>query len=100
MEQAGLWDQTAILISADHGWRTSLWRGDPEWTADEEAASHDDTSGVPFLLKLPRQTAGATYDKAFGTIVTRRLVTDILSGRLMDPATIAASIERFGDGVP
>jgi len=55
IEQAGLWDRTALLVSADHGWRTSLWRGTPEWTADEEVASRQDTSGVPFLLKLPHR---------------------------------------------
>src|SRR6185437_1658136 len=78
MEQAGVWDRTAVLISADHGWRTYLWRGSPEWTAEEEAASHDDTSGVPFLLKLPGQTTGAIYTKPLDTIITRRLLTEIL----------------------
>jgi len=94
MEQAAVWDRTAVLISADHGWRTYLWRGSPEWTAEEEAASHDDTSGVPFLLKLPGQTTGAIYTKPLDTIVTRRLLTEILSGGLADPAAIPTSIER------
>jgi hypothetical protein len=26
LEQSGLWDRTAVLVSADHGWRTRLWR--------------------------------------------------------------------------
>lgn len=94
MEQSGLWDRTAILVSADHGWRTHLWRGDAEWTPDEEAASHQDTSGVPFLLKLPGQTSGVVYSKRFNTIVTRQLVTDILSGRLTDPSAVPGIIER------
>ncbi len=88
MEKAGLWDQTAVLISADHGWRTYHWRGDPEWTADEEAASHQDTMAVPFLLKLPGQHAGIRFDGALNTIVTRRVITDILDGTLTDPETI------------
>lgn len=96
MEQAGLWDRTAVLVSADHGWRTSMWRGSPEWTAEEEAASRTNTSGVPFLLKLPGQTSGAAYSKPFNTVVTRQIIADILGGRLTDPAKIPDWIERSG----
>jgi hypothetical protein len=93
MERAGLWDHTAVLVSADHGWRTYLWRGGPEWTAEEEAASRNDTSGVPFILKLPGQTSEVAYNKSFGTVITRQIITDILSGRLTDPAMIQNAIQ-------
>ena len=93
MERAGLWDATAVLVSADHGWRTSLWRGRPEWTEDDEAPSHQDTSGVPFLLKLPGQTFGVSYERRFNTVMTRKIITDILSQRLTSPEMIAHSIE-------
>lgn len=96
MEQAGLWNRSAVLVSADHGWRTYLWRGGPEWTAEEEAASHRDTSGVPFILKLPGQTSGIVYNKTFGAVITRRIITDILAGRLTDPGMIARTVERQG----
>jgi hypothetical protein len=94
MEQCGLWDRTAVLVSADHGWRTHLWRGDAEWTAEEEAASHQDTSAVPFLLKLPGQTSGVVYGKRFNTIVTRQLIMGILSCQLKDPSALPGFIER------
>ena len=94
MEQAGLWDRTAVLVSADHGWRTHTWRGNPEWTPEEEAASHQDTSRVPFLLKLPEQTSRVVYSKPFNTIVTRQLITGILSGELTDPSVLPGLIER------
>ncbi len=95
MERAGVWDETAIIVSADHGWRTYLWRGDPEWTADEERACHADASGVPFLMKLPGQTSGLAYSKPFSTISTERLITDVLSGSLKDPAGLPDSVERL-----
>jgi hypothetical protein len=95
MEQAGLWERTAVLLSADHGWRTHLWRGDPDWTADDQIAAQVDTSGVPFLLKLPGQTSGALYIKPLRTIITSRLITEILSGGVTDPAAIPNFIERF-----
>ena len=84
MEQAGLWQHTALLVSADHGWRTSYWRGGTDWTAEDEAVSHVDTSGVPFLLRLPGQESGVTYEKRFRTILTRTLIDEILAGRLSD----------------
>lgn len=94
MEQAGVWKQTAVLVSADHGWRTNLWRGGPEWTPEEEAVCHMDTSGVPFLLKLPRQSTGIAYNQPFDTVVTRTIITEILAGRLSEPDQIGPLIER------
>jgi hypothetical protein len=85
IEQAGLWDRTALLVSSDHGWRTRMWRGGAGWTAEEEAASHADTSGVPFLLRLPGQTSGLRYDNPFNTVITRQILTHILSGQLKAP---------------
>jgi hypothetical protein len=96
MEQVGLWDRTALLVSADHGWRTNIWRGAPDWTGEEEAASRDDTSGIPFLLKLPGWTSGVTYIKPFDTVVTRQIITSILSWRLTDPAEVPDAITGLG----
>lgn len=93
MEEAGLWDRTAVLVSADHGWRTRLWRGTAVWTPEDEAASHQETMGVPFLLKLPGQTSGLVYEKRFNTVVTRGLITGILKGQLADAAAVEQSIE-------
>jgi len=95
MERAGLWDRTAVLVSADHGWRTGLWRGTNVWTPDDEGASHQDTMGVPFLLKLPGQAWEVAYRKPFNTMVTRLLITGILNGQIADSAAVAASIDSY-----
>ena len=95
MIEAHLWDRSAVLISADHGWRTSIWRGTPDWNSNDEAASRQDTSGVPFLLKLPGQAEGAVYNKPFNTVVTRQVIDRILEGQLTDAGDIAESIERI-----
>lgn len=92
LEQSGLWDRTALLVSADHGWRTSIWRGDAEWTNAEESASHQDTSGVPFLLKLPGQVSGMQYARRFNTILTRELILGILSGNIDSPGALTNAI--------
>ena len=71
-----------------------LWRGDAEWTADEEAASHQDTSRVPFILKLPAQTSGVVYTERFDTLITRQLITAILKGELTDAVELPGFIGR------
>jgi len=79
---AGLDSSTAIIVSADHGWRM-LWRGGPDWTAEEEAASKDlDTSGVPFLVKLPGDSRSIVYDRPLNTVVTGELILAILRGNI------------------
>jgi hypothetical protein len=92
IEAAGLWDRTAVLVSSDHGWRTYLWRGTPDWTAEDEAASRGETMGVPFLLKLPGQKGGLGYDRRFDTVVSAWLITAILDGSLTDPNRIADTV--------
>lgn len=94
IDASALGQRTALVVSADHGWRTYHWRGSFEWTPADEAISRQNTMGVPFLLKLPGQSVGVDYNKRFNTVVTSRLIEAILEGRLTDPARIAAEIER------
>ena len=96
IEDAGLWERTALLVTADHGWRTKVWRDNPEWTREDEAVSHVDTSGVPFVLRLPGQHASLLYSRRFNTLLTRRLLEGILRGTLTTPAQVPAAIETVG----
>jgi hypothetical protein len=93
MEQAGLWGPSAVIVSADHGWRVNLWRVFSDWSAEEEALSSTDTAAVPFIVKLPGQTDQVLYDKPFNTVVTRKLITAILQQRLTNAHEIRAMIE-------
>jgi hypothetical protein len=95
IERAGLWEQTTVLVSADHGWRTHIWRGGPEWTAEEEAACHGiDTSGVPFLLKVAGAAEDTEYSKPFDTVVTRQLILAILEGRVETAAQVVEFVSN------
>ena len=95
IDRAGLSGNTAIIVSADHGWRTNMWRGGPEWTAEEESASLGiNVSGVPFLAMLPRMTEPVAYSESFDTIVTSRMIMGILEKKIESPAQIAELIRR------
>ena len=92
MEQAGVWDRTALVVSADHGWRTHLG-GAPGWTAEDESVPREGTMDVPFLVKMPGQNAPVVYEKPFNTVVTRTVITGILAGRLTRAAELPGAIE-------
>src|SRR5579871_3898832 len=92
IEQAGLWNRTAIIVSADHGWRIGLWRPLPEWTPQEEAFASMNTSEVPFLVKLPRQSDPVVYEKPFDTVVTRKIISAILGGQITNAGQIEMTL--------
>ena len=76
MEAAGKWDGTSVLVTADHGNRNN-------------ALGVPDTR-VPFLLKLPGQSAGTTIDAPLSALVTHDLVVELLGDRIKTPAEAEA----------
>jgi hypothetical protein len=100
MEDAGLWNGAAVLISSDHSLRPSIWRDQHIWNREDETVAPVNTSGVPFLLKLPGQTGAVTYEKSFNTDISGSLLTAILAGDLKEPGEIAPFIEKHKSGLP
>lgn len=82
MEDAGVWDTTAVLLSSDHGMKHS---GLLDGKSD---------SRVPFLLKLSRQTEGFEYDQKFNTVVSGNLLLEILDARIETPRQAAEWLDR------
>lgn len=80
MEEAGLWETTAVLIISDHPYR-DVWK--PDWTPEEKAEMTrlDGKIGhrVPFLLKLPNQAVSLTFDRPLSNLVIPDLVLALLS---------------------
>jgi arylsulfatase A-like enzyme len=66
MERDELWRDTAVLVTADHSWRTA-----PE--IDRR---------VPFILRMPGGSAAIHYASTFNTALSAALVMDILEGRV------------------
>ena len=83
MESAGTWDNTTILISADHWWRTEMWSRGPFWTReDAEASGNKMDHRIPFMLKLAGQSDAVTYSPAFNTVLTHDLLLAVLRGQV------------------
>jgi sulfatase-like protein len=95
MERAGLWDDTVVLVSSDHWWRTEIWPKNQSWTKEEQAVmSKDADYRVPFMLKLKRQKANVNYQTAFNTVLSQDLILALLRGELSAPPDVTAWLDR------
>lgn len=68
LENAGQWDDTTILITSDHPYRTSM-----------ELDGKKDRR-IPFILKFRRQSRGSEFKEQFNTLLTRKLMRAIFDG--------------------
>ena len=86
MEQAGTWDNSVLLVSADHPFRASqALDGKRDWR-------------VPFLLRFPGRKTGDVRGPEFNTIVSANLVYSILRGSVSNVAEASGWIqEHEGD---
>ena len=90
MEQAGLWERTAVIISSDHWWRTDLWKPVKNfWSAGDSANQGDHVDHrVPFMVRLPGQRTALNYDASFNTVLTHDLILEILGKRISRPEEV------------
>ncbi len=88
MEEAGLWDNTAVLLSADHPLR--------------EARKLDGvfSQNVPFLLKMPGQREGISYTEPFNTSLAHDLVLAVLAGQVADGPAVMRWLDAHRRDTP
>lgn len=88
LEEAGLWERTAILLSSDHAWPGSVsldGKRDPR---------------VPFLFRLPGQTRAVTYEAPFNTVLSHDLVLALLGGEFTEPEQVARWLDEHRGTAP
>lgn len=96
LEQARLWDDTTLLITADHGIRPDAWEGHLGWTDQLERLTggvHGKT--VPFILKLAGRHESAQFSKQFTNVDSSRLVMAILKGEISTASQAVACLNDF-----
>jgi hypothetical protein len=71
MEDAGTWDNTTLIFSADHPYRHRV-----------SLDGHPVSMRVPFLVKMAGPASPLRYDTPFSALLTRKLIGAILSGEL------------------
>ncbi|MGA8938973.1 MAG: sulfatase-like hydrolase/transferase [Acidobacteriaceae bacterium] len=93
LQQRHEWDDATVLIMGDHSWRTQLlWMSSPEWSAEEQRASHggkfDDRPF--FALKLPHQQTPASISSTVHALDTRALLDALLHHQIRSPQQLNA----------
>jgi hypothetical protein len=73
MVKAGVWDSSTVIVSSDHPDRLSM------------AVDGKEDPRVPFLLKMPGQTTGSTYEQMIPTLLTKALVEAVLNREVTTP---------------
>jgi Sulfatase len=95
MERAEQWDNTVVLVSSDHWWRTDIWPKNQSWTEEEQAVmSESEDQRVPFILKLKRQRESVIYQPSFNTVLSQDLLLALLSGALSAPSDVTTWLDR------
>jgi hypothetical protein len=97
MEQAGVWQESVVIVSADHWWRTEeIWRSNADWTAEEERTvdSRPPDHRVPFMLKPAGISEPLVYDRPLNTVLTRRIVMAFLRREVASTKELAAWLEK------
>ena len=90
MELAGTWDNTTVIITADHYWRVDTWRSAGAWTPEEQSRlSKKKDHRIPFMIKMAGQKDSYSYDQTFNTVLLRNLIGAIMHREIAEPPSIA-----------
>jgi hypothetical protein len=82
MEQAGIWEHTTVIFSADHPYRHR-----------PQLDGHAVSRRVPFLVKPAGSASCVRYDAPFSALLTKKLILSILNAELLRSEDIATWIE-------
>jgi hypothetical protein len=95
MEESGMWENTHVLLTSDHWWRSSIWRVLGPWTnEDADTLKSDDDHRVPFMLKLAGQKHSITYDSVFNNVLTHDLILALLGSGLSSPNSVVRWLDE------
>ncbi|MFI5386410.1 MAG: hypothetical protein ACHQ50_09850 [Fimbriimonadales bacterium] len=81
MEQAGTWDTSLVIVTADHSWRLAGSNGYRVYPR------------IPFLCHLPSASSRILVPGRMNTLCTYDLVLAYLSGRIGSPQALAGWVE-------
>jgi hypothetical protein len=74
--------KATVIVCSDHSWRIRMWRSSPEWTTEDEAASHGRFDPRPVLMiHSPGQQTGQDITRPFDEIRIHEIIETMLRGQ-------------------
>lgn len=88
-------EQTAVIVSSDHSWRTSLWKPGP-WSDEEERATHggkfDDRPVL--IVHLPGADTGELISKPVSALAVHSILDRLLRGEIHNRTDLEQLIDQ------
>lgn len=96
MESNGLWEDTVVIITSDHWWRTDYWSNLVKFTDEEKKyiSGNEIDYRVPFLIKLAGQKEQIVYNRPFNTVLAHDLVLDIFNDEISSPPSVIDWLDK------
>lgn len=81
LQSSPRWKDTTLIVEGDHSWRTYLWKDEPTWTAEDEAASrgHFDPRAA-VILHRAGETQAAVMDSPWSLLNVHTIVEQVVRG--------------------
>jgi hypothetical protein len=77
--------KTTLILCSDHSWRVNLWRPTPQWSKEEEAASHNHFDPRPVLMiRFPGQPEERNITAPVNDIGIHDIIERMLRGQKPD----------------
>lgn len=95
LEKSGLWANTSLIITSDHGLRPDLWRNHLGWNPRlEELTRSGQSESVPLIVKVAGNDQGTAYDIPLSNVICGDLALAMLSGEISTSSSAIAWLDR------
>ncbi len=75
------WKDTTVMVQGDHSWRTYLWRDEPAWTPEDEAAARGGFDARPaVMVRAAGQTQAAVNGAPWSLLNVHTIVEQVVRG--------------------
>jgi membrane-anchored protein YejM (alkaline phosphatase superfamily) len=94
-------NNTTLIVSSDHSWRTLMWRPTEDWSLEELRASRGSYDPRPVLMvQFPGSVAGQVVAKPVDALVLHRILEDLLRGHMHSPTDLNDLIDQEPKEIP
>jgi hypothetical protein len=87
---------TTLIVSSDHSWRPWVWRSSPDWSKEEERATHGGKfEDRPVLMvHLPGSNTSQVVSKPENQLIVHSIVQSLLRGQIHTASDLDELIDR------